>query len=1816
MLGDQKAKKSNQSFQGSKGKSSNAQTQTQQTIMLQVLVHVIQQCHNHLMTHKPPIMVPSSSGHPVSLFVITSQLQSQISSLVSRPFSQKVKTNHIVTIIRNYTGGQASSSSSGSSSGATPGGGSASGGTGAGGGGGGSSGGVLAEVLLKEINLQLIASIVGLSSEILYQSTIATSIFDVSSSSSSLSSSSVQGEKTMTATGVGGGGATSVDGSSSAAAAAPASSAVPSASALFMSSATTNDLFDRYDQKILNDFEKSFFSVSRSHVQLRQQMENVTAYLQLMQLWTQMNMKLYSDVIAYIVAILTRYHGKLHLLSPNYYRIYRKLIQFLHGLLQSDKVDDKSRESVLKMLLMQSEDIKNGFFMVNEESGEVISSIQSLLETLVISKYRLRFYKVLRVIHEHESYARNVKTSSSEQQQLPQSSSASSSTTMMTGDEASRVTTKTNLLTDPFNDQNLQIVLGPLFHYIRIRRDRLRRMVTLTGHFARCPIFMYHLDGCQASAVVLGSVQSLISTDSDILFSINAYQPRVASVEWNTRVMQLVSMLSQQASPDAFSYLRSQNNNVKDSSKADLSRVYALNYTPKMLNEAIVYRILQLLNEKSTSIESDEMFNNVSQGNIAKWILLADQIYSLISSKDDFKQILIGDRSSGSRFDVSSTMNLRKAVEMYGDDIKDPFALWIILQIMPLYGPYCSPDVTEELLCLISELMHKKYTSWKQHELELLHYHHQFIMQRLANLKQITFSGRFMSRHIQQWRIESEKALDYYHLDNVSRKNLFLLSTYLSEPISKEIYQFLTTAPDQQSNPIDVEDDSAPVDATLIPQSGFVRTATNSTITKFTGQTKPLDIDVLLVLSTHIRKKVYYLLEESILSREYTQPLPPSIIETYVRIMYLTPSLYSKRLTSLSTPLNPTARFITMEVLCYRLTRFFKSNTEKLFKFLSEYLWIWTEANPKNPLLHHHRFFLTIENLFLRVVLYLVNDMNKLNTFIGLLVKKHNLKTHYTECVRRTMVFHITRILKLRSISAFTSYEITAQTVKILSEQCSDVFSDLIYAESRMQFTPQSLKGSLMSRKRDNKPKGRPSRPNEVTLQFVQQTIGATKWILDNLIAKSNSNQSLEDVITEGRKKVESPKESQAFLCSLWSLLYRPNIELKEPIATAVKVILNTVQTAFEYNCNIYRFVDFLLDEFIPQLEKNQDPNNPAVLIVSNKLSLFIWQYEFLPFDTLVQALIDRAGASTLSREPIDVQTESTYVIPILKHLFLTDTQFSNRVQYFIDLGMHVNHWEEPDYFTKHTRYHEKYPESWGIHFSPTPTPTQNLPSYYGNLCLRIIPVLDLLARRLIEVGENDFLSEFLDRYTPLLRYHDFPITFVKQMFGYYFDTIHDNIFTDAVRKRILRLAMTCGTHFSTELVTWIEHDPSDTSQSIDLKSLFSPAYFVQRIESAASLMPSTTQLSANDVSPSDHFKEFHTPYEHRINELFIEFMALPFTLPEKTALLLNAIIGHCGDQSSSFPNRIDAYRMTATTGVLLASMPQMAIGNAVTDYMKHYFANNSEIVLQDSIVMTGGSAPSSSVQSSWHVGEYLITNRDTALLTVLHLFFSNVAIDGMNSLRVILAECSTSLKHERLGTMKPDQVIVSLNLSHVYFLCRLIGPLLQMLQEQPFSKISKVGIPVELERHFLELFKIMCYMRYSTPVKHDLDTINPSTSSPSTLMDDQLASRRGVARKRTLEEMNETEPDLLTDQTCTIFQVMNPKLSHQSIPSLQNETQDEARAVMYEQIIDLLHHIHHLLYNHLSMNASNYRNIMQELKTFCTEPTVYRSLYSIIEDA
>uniref|UniRef100_A0A8D8DB44 Mediator of RNA polymerase II transcription subunit 23 n=4 Tax=Culex pipiens TaxID=7175 RepID=A0A8D8DB44_CULPI len=152
-----------------------------------------------------------------------------------------------------------------------------------------------------------------------------------------------------------------------------------------------------------------------------------------------------------------------------------------------------------------------------------------------------------------------------------------------------------------------------------------------------------------------------------------------------------------------------------------------------------------------------------------------------------------------------------------------------------------------------------------------------------------------------------------------------------------------------------------------------------------------------------------------------------------------------------------------------------------------------------------------------------------------------------------------------------------------------------------------------------------------------------------------------------------------------------------------------------------------------------------------------IWKYNILTIDRLVLCLSLR----TLEGNEAQVS------FCIIQLLLLKTSEFRNRLQEFVNNNS-PEHWKQNNWHERHLAFHQKFPEKFAPDESVSHPST--LPVYFGNVCLRFLPVLDITIHRYLEVPAtmSKTLDVLLDHLGSLYKFHDRPITYLYNTLHYY----------------------------------------------------------------------------------------------------------------------------------------------------------------------------------------------------------------------------------------------------------------------------------------------------------------------------------------------------------------------------------------------------------------------------------------------------------------
>lgn len=180
------------------------------------------------------------------------------------------------------------------------------------------------------------------------------------------------------------------------------------------------------------------------------------------------------------------------------------------------------------------------------------------------------------------------------------------------------------------------------------------------------------------------------------------------------------------------------------------------------------------------------------------------------------------------------------------------------------------------------------------------------------------------------------------------------------------------------------------------------------------------------------------------------------------------------------------------------------------------------------------------------------------------------------------------------------------------------------------------------------------------------------------------------------------------FLCLLWKML----LETDHISPIAYKILERIGARAL--SAHLRKFCDCLVFEF------TNSAGNVHVNKCVDTINDMIWKYNIVTIDRLVLCLALR------TQEGSEAQVCSF----IIQLLLLKATEFRNRLHDFVKDNS-PDHWNQTNWYERHLEFHRKYPEK----FAPEEQSSGYHP-YFGNVCLRFLPVFDIVVHRFLEIPQ------------------------------------------------------------------------------------------------------------------------------------------------------------------------------------------------------------------------------------------------------------------------------------------------------------------------------------------------------------------------------------------------------------------------------------------------------------------------------------------------
>ncbi|XP_064390219.1 mediator of RNA polymerase II transcription subunit 23-like [Halichondria panicea] len=395
---------------------------------------------------------------------------------------------------------------------------------------------------------------------------------------------------------------------------------------------------------------------------------------------------------------------------------------------------------------------------------------------------------------------------------------------------------------------------------------------------------------------------------------------------------------------------------------------------------------------------------------------------------------------------------------------------------------------------------------------------------------------------------------------------------------------------------------------------------------------------------------------------------------------------------------------------------------------------------------------------------------------------------------------------------------------------------------------------------------------------------------------------------------------------------------------------------------------------------------------VASHLLELVWQHHLFTVDRLALCMLLRGYEPELE----------VVCVSIVCDVLLASEELHNRLKNLVE-SVPSDYWRCQDWGQKHSAYNAAHPESFQCE---TPGPqTSSLPMHFGNLCLRLLPVLDLLIQRLLEVtsAADKYLVRLLECFKDLYKYHDQPLTFL------YFTLHHYSaVFAGHHEWKLLLTYSIVGSQHDAHSLDWYFTGP--LTQLLQGGGQWSPSsdYFHSLV---TRLMKGLKPFNIFGPVAEWHFTEFASPMTFALYTALVELMCVPLPGTETVRHLITTAY----DKAAEGVSEIELMSWINTVTLVMVSLPECFHGSLYQEI----------------------------------VGALSLTDtplQDTPLLAVVHAYWHHANLGLLLPLPKWLGSV--------LGPLVTTE-------TRLLFTCRLLGPLLNRLTAEKPKLLLEVVLEI-----------------------------------------------------------------------------------------------------------------------------------------------------------
>jgi mediator of RNA polymerase II transcription subunit 23 len=348
------------------------------------------------------------------------------------------------------------------------------------------------------------------------------------------------------------------------------------------------------------------------------------------------------------------------------------------------------------------------------------------------------------------------------------------------------------------------------------------------------------------------------------------------------------------------------------------------------------------------------------------------------------------------------------------------------------------------------------------------------------------------------------------------------------------------------------------------------------------------------------------------------------------------------------------------------------------------------------------------------------------------------------------------------------------------------------------------------------------------------------------------------------------PQSSTLFLCLLWKMVSESENRNNAIPGVAYK-ILDRIG-ARGLSVHLRSFADFVVNEIALSVGRTEHLKKHV-----DSLNDLIWKCNVITLDRFLLCLSLRAFEGNNSK-----------VCLLICMLLLERDEFKKRVECFVSENS-PEHWKQSDWHARHVAFQEKHPEKLFFENLEGVGSHQYLPVYFSNICLRFIPVIDIIIHKFIEVPAAPIsIEKLLDSCGCLYKFHEKPITYLYNTLHFYELKLKEK--PDVKRKLVgsivgaFKDVRPNNWAISESYQAFVEKAPEETSWTPDLD------YYIRLMNRLVDTLAGKPVFPHMDW----RFSEFPNASAHALHVTCIELMALPVPATTVASQLLDVcLVGH-----------------------------------------------------------------------------------------------------------------------------------------------------------------------------------------------------------------------------------------------------------------------------------------------------------------------------------